>query len=79
MNPTTPFMQQTLPVSYTETPVQSRHPPLSEVPSPPTNIQDYLKVSDDELESERDSVPTNPIAGLSTPAPNTSTSTSSAP
>ena len=47
--------------------------------SPPTNIQDYLEASDDELESERDSVPTNPIAGPSTPSRNTSTSTPSAP
>ena len=76
---TTPSTQQTLPGSYPETPVQSRHPPLIEVPSPPTNIQDYLEVSDDELESERDSVPTNPIAGPSTPLRNTSTSTPSPP
>ena len=50
---TTPSTQQTLPGSYPETPAQSRHPSLIEVPSPPTNIQDYLEVSDDELESER--------------------------
>ena len=60
---TTPSTQQTLPGSYPETPVQSRHPPLIEVPSPATNIQDDLLVCDDEVESERDSVPTNPIAG----------------
>ena len=76
---TTPVMQQTLPGSYPRMPVQFRHPPLIEVPSPSTNIQDYLEVSDDELESERDSVPTNPIAGPSTPPRNTSTSTPSAP
>ena len=64
---TTPSTQQTLHGSYTETPVPSRHPPLIEVPSPAINIQDYLEVSDNELESERDSVPTNPIAGPSTP------------
>ena len=74
---TTPCMQQTLPGSYFETPVQSRHPPLIEVPCPPANIQDYLQVSDDELESEGDSVPPNPIAGPATPARNTSTSTPS--
>ena len=42
-------------------------------------MQDYFEVSDDELESERHSVPTNPIAGPSTPPRNTSTSTPSAP
>ena len=36
-------------------------------------------MSDDELESERDSVATNSIAGPSTPPRNTSTSTPSAP
>ena len=76
---TTPCTQQTLPGSYTETPVLSRHPPVIEVPSPTTNIQDYLKVSADELESERDSVPPNLIAGPSTAPRNTSTSTPSAP
>ena len=76
---TTPSTQQTLPGSYPETPVKCRHPPLSEVPSPPTNIQDYLEVSDDELRSERDSVRSNPIAGPSTPPRTTSTSTPSAP
>ena len=50
-----------------------------EVPLLSTNIPAYLVVSDDELESERDSVPTNPIAGPSTPPRNTSTSTPSAP
>ena len=72
-------MQQTLPESYPETPVQSRHPPLIEVPSPPANMQDYLEVGDDKLESERDSVPPNPIAGPSTPPHHTSTSMPSAP
>ena len=60
-------------------PVQSRHPPLIEVRSPATNMQDYLEVSDAELESERDSVSTNPIAGPSTPTRYTYTSTPSAP
>ena len=76
---TTSSTQQTLPSSYPETPVQSRHPPLIEVPSPPTNIPESLEASDDELESDRDSVPTNPIAGPSTPPRNTSTRTPSAP
>ena len=76
---TTPSTQQTLPGSYSETPVQSRHPPLIEVPSPPSNVPDYPEVSDDELESERDSVLTNTIAGPSTTPRNTSTSTPSAP
>ena len=75
---TTPSTQQTLPGSYPETLVQSRHPPLIEVLSRPTNIQDYHEVSDDELESERDSAPTNPIAGHSTPPRHTSTSMPSA-
>ena len=44
-------MEQTLRGSYPATLVQSRHPPLSEVTSPPTNIQDYDEVYDDELES----------------------------
>ena len=76
---TTPSTQQTLPNSYAEPAVQAWHLPLIEVPSPATNIQDYLEVSDDELELERDSVPTNAIAGPSTPPRNTSTSTPSAP
>ena len=76
---TTPSTQQTLPGSYPEPPVQSRDLPLIAVPSPATNIQDYLEDSDDELESERDFVPTNPIAGPSTPPHNTSISTPSAP
>ena len=75
---TTPSMQHTLPDSYAETPVLSRHPPLIEVPSPTTNIQDYLEVSDDELESDSNSVSTKPIAGPSTPTRNTSTSMPSA-
>ena len=50
-----------------------------EVPSLNTNIEDYLPVSDDELESGRDSVTTHPIAGPGTPPRNTSTATSSAP
>ena len=58
-------------------PVQSTHPPLIDVASPPTNILDYLQVFDIELESERDSVPTNPIGGPATPPGNTSTSTPS--
>ena len=41
-------------------------------------MQDYLEVSDDELESARDSVPTNPIAGPSTSPGNISTATPSA-
>ena len=49
-----------------------------EVTSPLTDIQDYLEVSDDELESERDSVPTNLICRPSTPPRNTSASTPSA-
>ena len=73
-----PSTQQTLPGSYSGTPVQSRHPPLIEVPSPATNVPYYIEVSDDELESVRDSVPTNPIAGPATPTRNTSTSTLSA-
>ena len=52
---------------------------MIEVPSPATHIQDHLEVSDDELESNRDSAPTNPIAGPSTPPRTTSTSTPSAP
>ena len=75
---TTCSTQQTLPRSYHETPVQSPHPPLIEVPSPPTNILDYVEVSADELQSERHPVPTTPLAGPSTPAHNTSTSTASA-
>ena len=76
---TTRCTQQILPGSYPETPVQSRYPPLIEVPSPASNIQHYFEVSNDELESERDSVPTNPIAGPSTPRRNTSTTTPSVP
>ena len=76
--PTTPSTEQTLRGSYPERPVQSHHPPGIEVPSPTTNIQHYVEVSDYELESERDSDPTNPIAGPSTPPCNTSTSTPSA-
>ena len=41
---TRPSTQQTLPGSYPETPVQSRHPSVIEVPSPASNIQDYLEV-----------------------------------
>ena len=44
-----------------------------EVRSSPVNIQDHHEVSDDELESARDSATTNPIAGPSTPPRNTST------
>ena len=76
---TTPSTHQTLRGSYPETPVQSRHPPLIEVSSLDTNIQDNLEVSDDELASERHSVPTNPIAGPSTAPRNTYTSMASAP
>ena len=64
---TTSSTHQALPGSYTETPVQAQHPALIEVPSPATNIQHYLEVCVDELESERDSGPTHPIASLSTP------------
>ena len=76
---TTTSIQQTLPGSHSITPVQSWHPPLIEVLSPTTNIQAYLKVSDHELESERDSLTPNPIPGSSTPTRDTSTSTTSAP
>ena len=76
---TTCSTEQTLPGSSPETPVQSLHPPLIEVPSATSNIQEYLEVSDDNLESEWDSVPNNPIPSLSTTAWNTSTSTTSAP
>ena len=76
---TTSYTHQILPGIYRTKPVQSRHPLLIEVPSPPTNVRDFLEVSDDELASERDSVPTNPIAGPSTPTRNISTSTPSAP
>ena len=67
-------MHQTRTSSYTETLVQSQHPPLIDVPSPATDIPGYLVISNDELESERDSIPTNPIPGASTPPRNTSTS-----
>ena len=76
---TTSSMKQTLPGSYPVAPVHSRHPPRIDVPCLPANIQDYLEVSDDELESQGDSVPTNTIAGPSTPPGNTSTSTPSVP
>ena len=41
-------------------------------------MEEYLEVSDNELESERDSDPTNPIAGPWTPPQNTSISMPSA-
>ena len=75
---TTPATQQPLRGSYPETPVPSRPPSLLEFLSLPSNMQDYLKLSDNELESERDSVPTNPIAGPSTPPPDISTTPPSA-
>ena len=72
-------MHHTLPSSFPETLVQPRHQPLIELPSSATNMQEYLVVSDDELQSERDSVSTNAIPGPSTPPCNTSTTTPSAP
>ena len=48
------------------------------VPFPPINIQHYLKVSDDELASERDSLPSDSIAGPSTLPRYTFTSMASA-
>ena len=44
----------------------------------PQYMQDYLEGYDDELESKRDSAPTNPIACPSTSPCNRSTSTPSA-
>ena len=76
---TTSSAHRTLSSSYPEMPVQSTHPPLIEVGSPHGTILDYLQVSDKELESERDSFRTNPIAGPSTPPGNTSSSTPSSP
>ena len=75
---TTPSMQQTLPDSYPEIPVPSQHLPLIEVPSPTINMQDNLEVSDQQLGSERDSDPTNPIPGSATPPHNASIPTPSA-
>ena len=75
---TTSYMQQTSPVSYPETPLQARHPPLIEVPSPATNIQEYLEFSDDDPASDRDSVLTTPIPGPTTRHNNTCTRTPSA-
>ena len=75
---TTASTLQTLPGSYLETGLQSRHPPLIEVASPATNVQLYIIVYHDKLESGRDSVFPNPIAGPSTPPRNTSTCRSSA-
>ena len=75
---TASYMQQTSPVSYPETPLQARHPPLMEVPSPATNIQEYLEFSDDDPASERDSVLTTPIAGPTTRHHNSCTGTPSA-
>lgn len=63
---------------YSDTLVPCRYPPLMKVPSLPTKIHNYLKVSDAKLQSDRDCVPTNRIAGLSSPSHNTSTTTSSA-
>ena len=70
--------QQTLPCRYPETPVQSRHLPLIAIPSTSTNIEAYLAVSDNKLESETDSVRSHSIAGPSTFFRKISTSTPSA-
>ena len=74
----TSFLQQTLPGSYLEVPVLCQHPTLIEVQAPATHIEDYLEVADNEFESQRDSVPTNPIADPSTPPRNPATSMPSA-
>ena len=73
IRPTTSYMHRTLSGSYAETPVQSRHPLRIEVSSAHTNMQEYLKVSAQELKSGRDSVTTNTIACPSTPRRNTCT------